>query len=132
MCEIYSNLTINVPEWRHWHIFIATFEHISRLFLVFIFVNFEQRKVCRVEIPVFSVSVSIRVVELVKVGFSSARFPVIVLFEYFYCKFFEFLQCNMKLWKAGVWLITNVVGHIYYFLWQKHKLQIYNRCVINI
>ena len=63
---------------------------------MFVFVNFEQRKVCRVEIPVFSVSVSIRVVELVKVGFSSARFPVIVLFEYFYCNFFEFLQCNMK------------------------------------
>ena len=43
-CEICSKLTIKTPEQRHWHrsgIFIVNFEHISHLFLVFIF-NFEQ------------------------------------------------------------------------------------------
>ena len=43
-CEICSKLTIKTPEQRQWHrsgIFIVNFEHISHLFLVFIF-NFEQ------------------------------------------------------------------------------------------
>ena len=38
-CEISSTLTINTPDRRHWRrsgIFIANFEHISHLFLVFL------------------------------------------------------------------------------------------------
>ena len=36
-CEIYSKLTIKIPERRHWRrsdVFIVNFEHISLLFLV--------------------------------------------------------------------------------------------------
>ena len=38
-CEIYSKLTIKIPERHHWHrsgIFIVNFEHISHLALVFL------------------------------------------------------------------------------------------------
>ena len=38
MCEICSKLIIKKPEWRKWHrlgIFIANFEHISYIVLVF-------------------------------------------------------------------------------------------------
>ena len=44
ICEIYSKLTINTPERRHWRrsiILIITFEQISHVVLVF-FVDFEQ------------------------------------------------------------------------------------------
>ena len=39
MCEICSELTIKIPERRHWRrsgIFIVNFEHISHLVLVFL------------------------------------------------------------------------------------------------
>ena len=44
-CEIFSKLTINTSERRHWRRFgslIVNFEHISHLVLVFSIVNFEQ------------------------------------------------------------------------------------------
>ena len=44
-CEICAKLTIKTQERRHWRrsgVFIVTFEHISHLVLVFLFVNFEQ------------------------------------------------------------------------------------------
>ena len=44
-CEIFSKLTINPSERRHWRrfgILIVNFEHISQLVLVFSIVNFEQ------------------------------------------------------------------------------------------
>ena len=44
-CEIFSKLTINTSERRHWRrfgILIVNFEHISHFVLVFSIVNFEQ------------------------------------------------------------------------------------------
>ena len=41
-CEIYSKLTIKIPERRQWRrsgIFIVNFEHISHLLLVFLLLN---------------------------------------------------------------------------------------------
>ena len=71
------------------------------------------------KIVVFSVSVSTLEVELVKVGFFSVRFQRIVMLcnysNIFTVNFFEFFQCNVKLGKVGLWLITNVVGHISVF-----------------
>ena len=43
--EICSKLTTDVPERRHWHlsgVFIVTFEHISHLFLVFLFLTLSR------------------------------------------------------------------------------------------
>ena len=44
-CEICSKLTIKTPERRHWRrsgVFIVTFEHISRLFLVFLLLTLSR------------------------------------------------------------------------------------------
>ena len=45
-CEIYSKLTIKIPERRHWRrsgIFIVNFEHISHLVLVFILLTLSRQ-----------------------------------------------------------------------------------------
>ena len=45
-CEICSKLTIKTPEWGQWHrsgVFIVNFEHISDLFLVFLFLTLKKQ-----------------------------------------------------------------------------------------
>ena len=44
-CEIYSKLTVKIPERRHWRgygIFIVNFEHISHLILVFLLLTLSR------------------------------------------------------------------------------------------
>ena len=44
-CEIYSKLTIKIPERRHWcrsGIFVVNFEHISHLVLVYLLLTFNM------------------------------------------------------------------------------------------
>ena len=45
-CEVYSKLTIKTterPYWCHSGVFIVNFEHISHLFLVFLFLTFSRK-----------------------------------------------------------------------------------------
>ena len=45
-CEIFSKLTINTPERRHWQRsgdFMVNFEHISHVSLVFLLLNFNNK-----------------------------------------------------------------------------------------
>ena len=48
-CETSSKLTIKTPEWRHWRcsgVFLVNFEHISHLYLVFLYCWLWTSPVC--------------------------------------------------------------------------------------
>ena len=59
-CKICSNLTIEAPEWRQTRrsgIFIANFEHISHLFLVFLLLIWKNKNVSlEISFEVFSLN----------------------------------------------------------------------------